>query len=97
MGSGFYSIIFSTLFYSSFLLYRLFLKLQIAGQNQVQLRGRFCHKAAALVEDGLFQRVAGKTEGSERGRKNSHPALHALLRREDHRQHGRHERCRGVR
>ena len=61
MGSGFYSIIFSTLFYSSFLLYRLFLKLQIAGQNQVQFRGRFCHKAAALVEDGLFQRVAGKT------------------------------------
>ena len=37
------------------------LKFQIAGQNQVQLGGRFCHKAAALVEDGLFQRVAGKT------------------------------------
>ena len=29
------------------------LKFQIAGQNQVQLGGRFCHKAAALVEDGL--------------------------------------------
>ena len=37
------------------------LKFQIAGQNQIQLGGRFCHKAAALVEDGLFQRVAGKT------------------------------------
>ena len=30
-------------------------------EDPPQLRVRLCHKAAALVEDGLFQRVAGKT------------------------------------
>ena len=38
----------------------LFFKFQVAGQNQIQLGSGLGHKAAALVEDGLFQRVAGQ-------------------------------------
>ena len=37
-----------------------FLQFQITGQDQIQGGGGLGHKAAALVEDGLFQRVAGQ-------------------------------------
>lgn len=42
------------------------LELQITGQDDIQLCRRLCHEAAALVEDGLFQRVAGETSVARR-------------------------------
>ena len=41
--------------------FSLFLKFQIAGLDEVKLCGGLGDKAAALVEDGLFQRVARQT------------------------------------
>ena len=46
--------------------FSLFFKFQITGQYQIQLCRRLCHEAAALVEDGLFQRVAGETSVARR-------------------------------
>ena len=43
------------------MVFSLFFKFQIAGLDEVKLCGRLSHKAAALVEDGLFQRVARQT------------------------------------
>ena len=37
-----------------------FLKFQIARQDEIQRSGRFGHKAAALVEDGFFEGIAGE-------------------------------------
>ena len=50
------------------------------------------------VEPGdYYRRVDSPQRGSERGCKDPYPALHALLRREDHRQHGGYQRYRRVR
>ena len=70
-----------------------------------QEREVFHRKLSCRAEDRLreiefgnyYRRVDSPQGGSERGREDSHPALHALLRREDHRQHGRHQRRRRVR
>ena len=40
---------------------QLFVQFQIARQEHIQRGGGFGDEAAALVEDGLFERVAGQT------------------------------------
>ena len=42
-------------------------QLKIPGQQQLQTCIRVCHQALRLVEDGLFQRIAGHTAVAVRG------------------------------